>query len=73
MNDPTNWNAEPDSGSLQFATPEDAKKAEALFNRVQRDAFNAGLEAAAKACDAQHGAGESMAIALAAVIRGKKR
>jgi hypothetical protein len=73
MNDPTNWNADPDAGSLKFATSEDAKRAEVLFNRVQRVAWNGAIEAAARACDAQLGVGESMARALAYVIRAKKR
>lgn len=37
MNDPTNWNAQDDFDALTFASYTDAKKAEVLFNRMQRE------------------------------------
>lgn len=51
MNDPTNWNPDPDSGTLAYLNAEEAQKAKALFERVQMEAYNAGVEAAAKVCD----------------------
>lgn len=52
MDDPTHWNVDPDIGSLEFANPAEAKKATALFERVQKEAFIAGVSAAAFACEA---------------------
>lgn len=37
MNDPTNWNPKQDFDALTFASYTDAKKAEVLFNRMQRE------------------------------------
>ena len=48
MNDPTNWNADPDTGSLEFANPGEAKRAEDLFRTVQNKARTAGMERAIK-------------------------
>lgn len=47
MNDPTNWNTD-EVGSFAFASPEEAKKAEAVMNRALKDSFNNGLEIAAR-------------------------
>ena len=55
MNDPTNWNLDVDTGSFAFASPEEAKRAEAILNRCMRESFKngrkVGLEEAAKICE----------------------
>jgi hypothetical protein len=36
--DASTWDVSPDTGFITFASPEDAKKAEALFNAIQAEA-----------------------------------
>jgi hypothetical protein len=36
--DASTWDVSPDTGFITFASPEDAKKAEALFHEIQREA-----------------------------------
>jgi len=45
MNDPTNWNPEVDAGSFEFASPEEAKRAEAILCRAMRESYEHGLAA----------------------------
>lgn len=55
MNDSTNWNPEPDFGSFEFASPEEAKRAEVILNRMMKESFENGRKVAigecAKVCD----------------------
>lgn len=53
MNDPTNWNPDPDTGVLHFTNAEDAKKAGILFATVQHEAYERAKEEAAKVCAAR--------------------
>ena len=55
MNDPTNWNLDVDTGSFEFASPEEAKRAEAILNKAMRESYANGyataIETAAQVAD----------------------
>jgi hypothetical protein len=78
MNDPTNWNTD-EVGSFAFASPEEAKKAEAVMNRALRESYDNGrrnaLEEAAKIAENWGNAPPNpngRRAALAAVLRALK-